>query len=412
VRRKRQSRFFFLKRSADPKRGFADFQKNRDTMEKKMKKYIWIWITLVLFLGWAAPAAADAGDTQPQVRGIVFYSPNCGHCHKLLTESLPPILERYGEQLQILIIDASNPQGGAMYTAVADYFEIPNNARGVPMMVIGETVLIGGADIPNQLPGIVDAALAGDGIDWPAVPALQEALSAQGIITADGNEAEPVAPAPAAASAADGAISADLDTVTENSATLTISERFSRDLAGNTLSVLILLLMIAVVFWVARAALQQTGRFPALPNWVMPLLILVGTAVAVYMSYVELTDTAAVCGPVGDCNTVQQSQYATLFGLIPIGVLGVGGYLLIGTAWLLTKIGPAAKQALYSRGAWLLTLGGTLFSIYLTFLEPFVIGATCAWCLSSAVIMSLLLIAASAPALQSFENNGRYANLA
>jgi uncharacterized membrane protein len=36
--------------------------------------------------------------------------------------------------------------------------------------------------------------------------------------------------------------------------------------------------------------------------------------------------------------------------------------------------------------------GGVLFSIYLTFLEPFVIGATCAWCLSSAVIMTLLLL--------------------
>jgi uncharacterized membrane protein len=39
-----------------------------------------------------------------------------------------------------------------------------------------------------------------------------------------------------------------------------------------------------------------------------------------------------------------------------------------------------------------LSLCGTLFSIYLTALEPFVIGATCAWCLSSAVIVTLLLL--------------------
>jgi len=38
-----------------------------------------------------------------------------------------------------------------------------------------------------------------------------------------------------------------------------------------------------------------------------------------------------------------------------------------------------------------MTAFGTLFSIYLTFLEPFVIGATCAWCLSSAIIMTLLI---------------------
>jgi uncharacterized membrane protein len=40
----------------------------------------------------------------------------------------------------------------------------------------------------------------------------------------------------------------------------------------------------------------------------------------------------------------------------------------------------------------LLALVGTLFSIYLTFLEPFVIGATCAWCLTSAVLMTVLML--------------------
>jgi len=44
-----------------------------------------------------------------------------------------------------------------------------------------------------------------------------------------------------------------------------------------------------------------------------------------------------------------------------------------------------------------MTAFGTLFSIYLTFLEPFVIGATCLWCLSSAVIMTTLFILALKP---------------
>jgi uncharacterized membrane protein len=42
-----------------------------------------------------------------------------------------------------------------------------------------------------------------------------------------------------------------------------------------------------------------------------------------------------------------------------------------------------------------ITLFGILFSIYLTFLEPFVIGATCIWCLSSAVIMTILFLLAA-----------------
>jgi uncharacterized membrane protein len=37
---------------------------------------------------------------------------------------------------------------------------------------------------------------------------------------------------------------------------------------------------------------------------------------------------------------------------------------------------------------------GTGSSVYLTFLEPFVIGATCAWCLTSAVLMTASLAVA------------------
>ena len=42
-----------------------------------------------------------------------------------------------------------------------------------------------------------------------------------------------------------------------------------------------------------------------------------------------------------------------------------------------------------------------LFSLYLTYLEPFVIRAVCIWCLTSAVIITLLLLLSIDPALQA-----------
>ena len=127
-------------------------------------------------------------------------------------------------------------------------------------------------------------------------------------------------------------------------------------------------------------------------DWAVPLLSLIGLGVAGYMAYVETQQVQAVCGPVGDCNSVQQSEYARLFGLIPIGVVGVLGYLAILAAWAIYRLSPGRIGQWAGLALWLMTAGGVLFSIYLTFLEPFVIGATCAWCLSSAVIMTLLLI--------------------
>ncbi len=77
--------------------------------------------------------------------------------------------------------------------------------------------------------------------------------------------------------------------------------------------------------------------------------------------------------------------------MLPVGVLGVIGYGAI--LWLnfyrSARAGRPADRA--SLGMLALTSAGTAFSAYLTFLEVFVIGAVCAWCLASALLMTLLL---------------------
>jgi uncharacterized membrane protein len=150
-----------------------------------------------------------------------------------------------------------------------------------------------------------------------------------------------------------------------------------------------------MIVMVGRSALVfqrlAPAPLPAWRDWAIPVLTLIGCDVAAYLAYVETAQVSAVCGPVGDCNTVQQSVYARLFGVLPIGVLGLMGYIAILAAWLVRRFRrgrPADLAALALLG---MTAFGTLFSIYLTILEPFVIGATCGWCLTSAIIITLLL---------------------
>lgn len=118
-----------------------------------------------------------------------------------------------------------------------------------------------------------------------------------------------------------------------------------------------------------------------------------GLVVALYLAYVEVTAVEVTCGLVGDCNTVQSSPYAKLFGVLPVGVLGVVGYLLMIGAYGLGQRGSTLAQA----ALFLMALGGVGFSAYLTYLEPFVIGATCMWCITSALAM-LAILWQSAPA--------------
>jgi uncharacterized membrane protein len=170
-------------------------------------------------------------------------------------------------------------------------------------------------------------------------------------------------------------------------------EKFKQDLFGNILSLYVLAGMFLTVFILAPTFWRPTIVTPSrLRIWLIPLLSLVGLGIAVYLTYIEVTQTVAACGPVGDCNTVQQSQYAHLFGVLPMGVLGLVGYGAILLAWFFSRTGRKRVAELAAFGLLCMTLFGVLFSIYLTYLEPFVIGATCIWCLGSAVVMTGLFI--------------------
>ena len=118
------------------------------------------------------------------------------------------------------------------------------------------------------------------------------------------------------------------------------------------------------------------------------------------------TAAEAICGPVGDCNAVQNSSYSRIFGILPVGILGLIGYVAIIIAWAIQKV----RQDIWASYAQLAMLAmaffGTLYSIYLTYLELWVINAVCMWCVSSAVIITLLMLLSVQPAVEALDSLG------
>jgi uncharacterized membrane protein len=155
--------------------------------------------------------------------------------------------------------------------------------------------------------------------------------------------------------------------------------------------------MIVSVIWIFMTVIRNTTKQGRDWSWVIPILSIVGIFVAGYLSFVEVTETEAVCGPIGDCNSVQSSPYARLFGILPIGILGLMGYVAILLGWVLKKYGLESWRDSLTILIWGMAFFGVVFSIYLTYLEPFVIGATCMWCISSAIIITMQFWAASEP---------------
>ncbi|HEX3009437.1 MAG TPA: vitamin K epoxide reductase family protein, partial [Bacteroidales bacterium] len=170
--------------------------------------------------------------------------------------------------------------------------------------------------------------------------------------------------------------------------------KFKQDVVGNGVAVVILTMMIAsliAALVIPLSSVKVPKVLTIFPNWTIPFLVVIGLATAVYLSYVEVSEMRAFCGPVGNCNAVQNSPYAKLFGILPIPIMGIVGYAIILAVWLLQQFGPPSLNKVAPVGLWGLGIGSVLFSSYLTFLEPFVIGATCAFCLASAIVATMIL---------------------
>ncbi|MEX2157441.1 MAG: vitamin K epoxide reductase family protein [Gemmatimonadales bacterium] len=121
------------------------------------------------------------------------------------------------------------------------------------------------------------------------------------------------------------------------------------------------------------------------------LLALVGFFVALYLWLHQIGVSGELKCGTGGCDTVQASRWARFLG-IPVAAYGVVGYAAI-LAVALAALRPAA---LTRRGPMLvlaaLATGGLLFTLYLTYLELFVIHAICRWCVASAVIITAIWI--------------------
>jgi uncharacterized membrane protein len=131
-------------------------------------------------------------------------------------------------------------------------------------------------------------------------------------------------------------------------------------------------------------------------RWITILAVL-GIGISGYLSYTHLSGAPIFCGGSSACEQVNTSRYAFL-GPIPIALLGLGLYATIA---LLSLIPAGTHRVWIAQAIFGLSLAGLLYSLYLTYVELFVLYAVCGWCAASAIVILLIFILAlprSAPA--------------
>lgn len=139
---------------------------------------------------------------------------------------------------------------------------------------------------------------------------------------------------------------------------------------------------------------QAAGRrFANLNLWHVSLvLVAIGLIISGYLSYVKLTNVEMACaaGSVFNCDVVQNSSYSRMFN-IPIAWLGLATYIVIGVLLLIQN-----RVAFLREYGMLLLFGlvlfGWVYSMYLVYVQFFVLKALCMWCLMHEINFTILFI--------------------
>ncbi len=136
----------------------------------------------------------------------------------------------------------------------------------------------------------------------------------------------------------------------------------------------------------------QNDKTSPVFDWATFALACLGVLDATYLLVYKLTNNNAMCLGNGGCHDVNFSSYSEIGG-IPVSVFGIVTYLVIAGILLLEPRFKIAKEN-GSLAIFGISVVGVAFTVYLTWLEIYVIHAICPFCVASAVIIALIFILA------------------
>ena len=119
------------------------------------------------------------------------------------------------------------------------------------------------------------------------------------------------------------------------------------------------------------------------------ILSLIGLVDALYLTIQHVTGQSLQCTIVSGCSEVLSSRYSEVAG-VPLAAVGAAAYFSVFSLATLAAFGYRTAGTLFT----LLVAAMFLVSLWLIYLQAFVIGHFCQYCLLSAAITAGLLVTA------------------
>jgi uncharacterized membrane protein len=124
---------------------------------------------------------------------------------------------------------------------------------------------------------------------------------------------------------------------------------------------------------------------------IVAALALAGIFISIYLTLYKLDLIGELSCSIGSCETVNTSRWSIFLGL-PVAAWGLFFYLDVFVTAMLGTMPPFEDEPLVSIVLVAEAAIGVLFSAWLTYLELAVIHAICIWCVTSAVIVLVILL--------------------
>lgn len=124
---------------------------------------------------------------------------------------------------------------------------------------------------------------------------------------------------------------------------------------------------------------------------IVAALALAGIFISLYLTLYKLGVIGELSCTIGSCETVNTSKWSRFLGL-PVAAWGLLFYLDVFAVALIGTLPRFENERVISIVLVAETAVGVLFSAWLTYLELAVIHAICIWCVTSAVIVTVILL--------------------
>ena len=124
---------------------------------------------------------------------------------------------------------------------------------------------------------------------------------------------------------------------------------------------------------------------------IVATLALAGIFISLYLTLYKIGVIGELSCSIGSCETVNTSKWSRFLGL-PVAAWGLLFYLDLFAIALIGTFPRFENERVISIVLVAETVVGVLFSAWLTYLELAVIHAICIWCVTSAVIVTVILV--------------------